>query len=88
MMLQNLNCLNGNSEETPPKQVRLTELNVSRWLRKSLVLSNVRSKVIERLRIGSYHNARFSFSESRGEELAAKTSRFVRDAALTSQNLD
>src|SRR6202023_912386 len=38
-------ALNGRSEETPPKQVRLTELKVSRCLRKSLLLSSVRSKV-------------------------------------------
>src|SRR6266850_7649912 len=38
-------ALNGKSEETPPKQVRLTELKVSRCLRKSLLLSSVRSKV-------------------------------------------
>src|ERR1700674_2070494 len=37
--------LNGKSEETPPKQVRLTELRVSRCLRKSLLRSSVRSKV-------------------------------------------
>src|SRR3984893_8977010 len=38
-------ALNGKSEETPPKQVRLTELKVSRCFRKSLVPSSVRSKV-------------------------------------------
>src|SRR5437763_13548342 len=38
-------ALNGKSEATPPKQVRLTELNVSRCLRKSLLFSSVRSKV-------------------------------------------
>src|ERR1035438_4996406 len=38
-------ALNGKSEETPPKQVRLTELKVSRCLRKSLLPSSVRSKV-------------------------------------------
>src|SRR5260370_9998508 len=38
-------ALKGKSEDTPPKQVRLTELKVSRCLRKSLLFSSVRSKV-------------------------------------------
>src|SRR5215218_5913859 len=38
-------ALNGNSEETPPKQVRLTELKVSRHLPKSALLSSVPNKV-------------------------------------------
>src|SRR6185295_12204437 len=37
-------ALNGKSDETPPKQVRLTELRVSRCLRKSWLPSSVRSK--------------------------------------------
>ena len=38
-------ALNGKSEETPPKHVRLAERRVSRCLRKSLLPSSVRSKV-------------------------------------------
>src|ERR1700759_2317641 len=38
------NALNGNSDETPPKQVRLTELEASRCLRSSLACSSERNK--------------------------------------------
>src|SRR5215218_7788078 len=38
------NALNGNSDEIPPKQVRLTELEASRCLRRSLAYSSVRNR--------------------------------------------
>src|SRR5580692_3278673 len=38
------NALNGNSDDTPPKQVRLTEPEASRCLRRSLLRSSVRNR--------------------------------------------
>src|SRR5215468_5911706 len=38
------NALNGKSDETPPKQVRLTELEASRCRRRSLLCSRARNK--------------------------------------------
>ena len=44
VLLQNLHRLERQIRETPPKQVRLTELRVSRCLRRSLLPSSVRNK--------------------------------------------